>query len=203
MGGRAAYTLATGLFVGIGGMFGLISFIVGLIPEAAIAPILLFVCMEIVGQSFAVCGHRLSPAVVLAYLPSVAELCRIMLTGFITDAGLIAASLPAKAGSTLHLLNVLGHGFIVTGTLWGGATALLIEGRLRAAAGFLFTMAAFTAFGFIHSPWDTGAMFLPWHGADPMVLHITVAYFLLGLALIAVSLLNHSRGTAAESAGLR
>ena len=43
MGGRAGYTLACGLFIGLGGALGLISFIVGALPSAAVVPILIFV----------------------------------------------------------------------------------------------------------------------------------------------------------------
>jgi AGZA family xanthine/uracil permease-like MFS transporter len=51
MGGRAAYTMATGLFIGIGGALGAMSIVVQAIPEAVITPILLFVGIEIVSQA--------------------------------------------------------------------------------------------------------------------------------------------------------
>src|SRR5262245_42261196 len=47
MGSRAGYTLLTGLFIGLGGVLGYIGYIVELIPRAVIAPILVFVAMDI------------------------------------------------------------------------------------------------------------------------------------------------------------
>ncbi len=52
MGGRAAYTLATGIFIGIGGALGAMSFVIEAIPEAVVTPILLFVGIDIVSQAF-------------------------------------------------------------------------------------------------------------------------------------------------------
>src|SRR6185503_3443388 len=43
MGGRAAYTLATGLVIGFGGMLGYIAFLAGVLPHPALGPILLFI----------------------------------------------------------------------------------------------------------------------------------------------------------------
>jgi AGZA family xanthine/uracil permease-like MFS transporter len=48
MGSRSGYTLLTGLFIGLGGIFGYVSFFVELIPRAVLAPILIFVALEIV-----------------------------------------------------------------------------------------------------------------------------------------------------------
>jgi AGZA family xanthine/uracil permease-like MFS transporter len=63
MGGRAAYTLATGIFIGIGGALGIMSFVVEAIPEAVITPILLFVGIEIISQAFVESPRSHAPAV--------------------------------------------------------------------------------------------------------------------------------------------
>ena len=52
MGGRAGYTLATGLFVASAGVFGFFGWIFYLLPEAAVFPVLIFVGLEITAQSF-------------------------------------------------------------------------------------------------------------------------------------------------------
>jgi len=66
MGSRAGYTLLTGLFIGLGGILGYVSFIVELIPRAVIAPILVFVAMDIVCQAFIATPERHAPAVAFA-----------------------------------------------------------------------------------------------------------------------------------------
>src|SRR6185295_103159 len=50
MGARAGYTLATGLVIGLGAMTGLLAGLVALLPEAAVAPILIFIGLEIIAQ---------------------------------------------------------------------------------------------------------------------------------------------------------
>src|SRR5439155_524988 len=52
MGARAGYTLATGLVIGVGAMVGVLSILVTLLPEAAVAPILVFIGLAITAQAF-------------------------------------------------------------------------------------------------------------------------------------------------------
>src|SRR5262249_33100976 len=52
MGGRAAYTLATALFIGAAGFFGVFPLLFRWLPEAAMFPILVYVGLEITSQRF-------------------------------------------------------------------------------------------------------------------------------------------------------
>ena len=79
MGGRAGYTLATGLFIGLGGMFGYIAFMADALPKPALAPILVFVALDITEQSYLATPKRHAAAVTLAVFPSVAQLVQIFL----------------------------------------------------------------------------------------------------------------------------
>ena len=74
MGGRAGYTLATGLFIGLGGMLGYIAFMADALPKPALAPILVFVALDITEQSYHATPKRHAAAVTLAVFPSVAQL---------------------------------------------------------------------------------------------------------------------------------
>src|SRR5439155_11741886 len=65
MGARAGYTLLTGLFIGLGGILGYLSFIIELIPRVVLAPILIFVALDIAVQAFLACPARHAPAVPL------------------------------------------------------------------------------------------------------------------------------------------
>jgi len=67
MGSRAGYTLLTGLFIGLGGILGYVSFIVELIPRAVLAPILIFVALEIMVQAFLSCPRRHAVAAAFAF----------------------------------------------------------------------------------------------------------------------------------------
>lgn len=79
MGGRAAYTLATALFVGGAGVLGYFGFLYAVIPKAAVFPILIFIGLEITAQSFQVTPPKHYAAVALACVPALAALSLIFL----------------------------------------------------------------------------------------------------------------------------
>jgi hypothetical protein len=52
MGAGSGYTIWTGLFIGLGGILGYLLFFVAWIPAAAVAPILVFIGLEVISQAF-------------------------------------------------------------------------------------------------------------------------------------------------------
>jgi AGZA family xanthine/uracil permease-like MFS transporter len=185
MGGRAAYTLATGLFIGIGGLLGIMSFVVEAIPEAVITPILLFVGIEIVSQAFMESPRRHAPAVALAIIPAVGYLVLNHADSFIEKLG-PSFVLPTALIEEMNILRAVGHGFILTSILWGGSLAELIDGKLRRAASYFLLCAAFTTFGLIHSLTPSGEIYLPWHLGSSLVWQIALGYAIVGAILLAV-----------------
>jgi AGZA family xanthine/uracil permease-like MFS transporter len=178
MGGRAAYTLATGLFVGVGGALGIMSFVVEAIPEAAITPILLFVGIEIVAQAFTETPRRHAPAVAFATIPVVAYLVLINMDGLVGKLGSavrLSQTLLAEQG----ILRATANGFILTAMLWGGLLADLVEGRLQRASLQGLICALFSLFGIIHSVSPTGDVYLPWHAGSALVWQISLGYGLM------------------------
>ncbi len=166
MGARAGYTLMTGVFIGLGGILGYVSFIVELIPRAVLAPILIFVALDIVAQSFQASPVRHAPAVAFAFFPALARLLAIKLGN--PDAVLpqtfnALASLPGKALPEMLIIVALGNGFIITGMLWGAFLAELIDRRLKTSALYLAASAVLAFFGVIHSALPDGMMYLPWN----------------------------------------
>jgi adenine/guanine/hypoxanthine permease len=166
MGARAGYTILTGVFIGLGGVFGYISFFVELIPRAVLAPILIFVALEITAEAFLACPRRHATAVAFAFFPTVARLISIRLG----NPDIVAPEtlqrllvVPGKALSETLVTVALGNGFILTAMLWGGFLAELIDRRVAIAAGYLVAMAGLTWFGVIHSASMDGVMYLPWH----------------------------------------
>ena len=69
-------------------MGGVVSILVGLVPEAAVAPILIFVGLEITAQAFLATPSRHAPAVALAFVPTTAALVTIQLSGILGSLGL-------------------------------------------------------------------------------------------------------------------
>jgi len=183
MGGRAAYTLAAGLFVGIGGILGALSFVVGAIPEAVLTPILLFVGIEIVSQAFAESPRNHAPAVAFAIIPVVAYLVLTYtdsLIGKLDPATVLPPALAEERG----VLRAVGSGFIMTAMLWGGFLADLLDGRLRRAGAFMLLCAALTLFGFIHSLAPAGELYLPWKAGNNLMSQIAIGYALVGLFVL-------------------
>ncbi len=162
MGGRAGYTLLTGLFIGIGGILGYISFIVDLLPVAAVAPILIFIGVVIIVQAFEVCPKQHSPAIIFAFLPIVADLVLIEMGSMLGVLGGDISKLPPDLASTYRVVMVLGHGFILTGMLWGAIVAFIIDHKLKQAIWYLLVTAGLTFFGVIHSVMPDGNIYLPW-----------------------------------------
>ena len=80
MGARAGYVLLTGLFIGLGGMLGYVSSLIEFLPVAVLAPIMVFIAVDITAQAFVAVPARHAVAVALSFLPSIARLLTIELS---------------------------------------------------------------------------------------------------------------------------
>ena len=173
MGARAGYTLATGIVIGGGAAVGVISLLVALLPEAAVAPILIFIGLEITAQAFLATPRHHAPAVAVAFIPAVAALVLIQGNALLGAVGKTAADLAGEARANWTALLALGNGFVVTALLWAASLAWIIDSHLGRAAAALAIASLATLFGVIHSPLPNGAMFWPW--APPSSLPPTLA----------------------------
>lgn len=187
MGARAGYAIATGLFVGLGGMLGFLPFLIHWTPAAAVAPILVYIGLEVVAQAFSATPERHGPALALAFLPTVAFLAALQAGSLLSAAGVQAAALTGEAAETLRTLQLLGNGFIVTALVWGAAMAELIDGRLRRSALYFGAGGLLCLFGVMHSPRPQGSLFLPWNAGSSVPFHFAAAYAALALLLVAFS----------------
>jgi AGZA family xanthine/uracil permease-like MFS transporter len=197
MGARAGYTLATGLVIGVGAAVGALSVLVAVLPEAAVAPILVFIGLEITAQAFLASPPRHGAAVALAFVPVVAAVVLIQLGGIIGALGKSPADLGGDAALTYRALLVLGNGFILTAVLWGWALVTVIERRFLVTAAVLAVASLATLVGLVHSPLPGGALFWPWADGAPraVALPLAGAYgALAGLCAIAGASWSTSRG---------
>jgi len=176
MGARAGYTLATGLVIGAGAAVGAVSVLVGLLPEAAVAPILIFIGLQITAQAFLASPPRHAPAVAVSFIPAVAALVLIQANGLLGAVGKSPADLVGEGRLTFGTLLVMGNGFVLTALVWGSALAAIIDRRLGPAAAALGAGGLATLFGLIHSPLPSGAVFWPWSVASATPLAIAGAY---------------------------
>jgi AGZA family xanthine/uracil permease-like MFS transporter len=189
MGARQGYTLLTGVFIGLGGVFGYVSSMVELLPLAVLAPIIIYVALDITVQAFAATPRAHFPAVAFAFLPAVAYLMTIKLgnPGIVPPDQFARLFADGTHGlSELAVTVMLGNGFIITAMLWATALAAMIDRAPRRAAGVFLVAAVFTAFGVIHSALPQGGMYLPWElapAARAMTGQFVAAYVVLAGAL--------------------
>jgi AGZA family xanthine/uracil permease-like MFS transporter len=185
MGARAAYTLATAIFIGAAGVVGYFQTLHDWIPEVAVVPILLFIGLEITAQSFVATPRRHYAALAIACLPALAKLLMITLGDYLSPIEMLTNP---KVGA----LRILAGGFIVTSLMWSAALALIIDRRYWQAGLFFLLLFAFTLCGFVHSPWDGEKLYDPrmlmtevMHEHRMQVIQIAggyfVAAFLVGL----------------------
>jgi AGZA family xanthine/uracil permease-like MFS transporter len=210
MGGRAAYTLACALFVGLGGMLGYIPLMAKILPLACLAPILIFVAYDIVAQSFHATPPSHAAAVCFAIFPSVAQLLRITLdkansTGLFLRSALEPAvvaeqaKIPLGFADNFGVFVMLANGFILTAMLWGAFLAFLIDHRFVASSVTLAICSALSFFGVIHSVLPTGGIYLPWSAA----LHGSVAPYHWAAAYALVAVMIVGLGATRRSADAR
>jgi len=193
MGGRAAYTLATALFVGGAGLLGYFGYLYAWIPKATVFPILMFVGLEITAQSFHATPQRHYPAVALACIPALAALVSMYVDKVFGDPALTSlqlgvAALDGVLRQELQTIRLLGNGFVVTSLLWASALASLIDRRLWLAAVYFSIAAVCASCGIIHSPLPGNPVFLPWR-LDWGVLTSTTLPYVSGYASVAALLL--------------
>ena len=194
LGAGSAYTLLTGVFLGLGGVFGYLSNLIELMPLVVLAPILIFVAMQITMQAFEATPSLHHPAVVLAFFPPVARLVAIKLG----DPAIVAPEHfqalfadPGQGVSELAVIVMLGNGFIITSMVWAAWLTALIDRRPLRAAGISVLAAVLTLFGVIHSVDPAGSLYVPWTldaAARAMDLAFVEAYLALAVVLGLLSL---------------
>ncbi|NVN90035.1 MAG: MFS transporter [Desulfuromonadales bacterium] len=192
MGGRSGYTIATALFVGLGAVLGYLSFFVGLLPEAAVAPILIFIGIEITAQAFEATPREHYRAVVISFIPVIACLISIEFGQLLDGLGKSAADLAGDLLQTYRTTTMMGNGFIVTALLWGAAFAHVLDHRPGRAALYLAICSLLTLCGVMHSPLPSGAVFSPLTPPSPLVWHLATGYLVMALTFAA---LEFVRGT--------
>jgi AGZA family xanthine/uracil permease-like MFS transporter len=193
MGARAGYTLLTALVIGLGAMVGALSFLVTVLPEAVVAPILVFVGLEITAQAFHASPRHHGPAVALAFVPVAAAMVLIQAGGLLAGVGKSPADLTGEAAHTWQALLLLGNGFILTAVVWGAALAAMLDRRLVGAAVAFAAASVATLFGIMHSPAPSGAVFWPWAPPSVEPLRFAGAYGILAV-LCGAAALSSRRG---------
>ncbi len=185
MGCRAAYTIATGLFIGIGAATGLVGLLITLLPESLVVPILIYVGLEMSAQAVQVSAPRHIRALGLALIPVLAYMSLIQINGLIGEAQIEVANLSAGFRHEFEALTMLGNGFIVTAMLWASWLVWVIDARFARASLVCLLAALLTLCGAIHSPFPDGRLFWPAAATPSAVYALAAAYALLAVLTLA------------------
>src|SRR5262249_29209385 len=101
LGPPAGSPLAPGLVIGVGAALGIVSLLVTLLPEPAVAPILIFIGLQIAAQAFVASPARHAPAVAVSFIPAIAALVLIQINALLGALGKRAADLAGSEHATL------------------------------------------------------------------------------------------------------
>ena len=196
MGGRIGYSAATGLMVIVLSWFGIIAFLLSLVPVVAISPILLYIGMLIGAQAFQETPKNHAPAIVLALVPHLAAWCKTLMDGALQAAGTSAHAVGleklGQVGVLYRGLEVLGGGAILTGLIFGAVGAYIINKEFLAASAFAAAGAVLTFFGFMHGE-SVGIAVTP---------SVAAAYTIVAVFLLAIARIPQSKTAAANQGDL-
>lgn len=195
MGAHAGYVIGVGTVIPLAAFTGLLSFLYGLIPAAAAAPVLVFVALSLITDTARSVKPAHIAAVTIAIMPHISNFLVIKWNAMMSalaatgaeglpalgDAALTAELLTQGAHYQGHLL--LSQGAILTGLIWGAVVASVIDGHFRTSAGFCLAAAAMSSVGIIH------AASLQWPTATPVAL----GYLIAG-GFLTIYPLFHGRG---------
>jgi AGZA family xanthine/uracil permease-like MFS transporter len=197
MGARSGYTLLTGVFIGVGGVLGFLANLIEMVPLAVLAPVLVYLALNITAQAFSAVPARHAIAIAISFFPSIARLLTIELSDpkYISPQKIAALMTAPQHGlPALSVIVALGNGFIITATIWAAFVVEMIERRLRSAAVYLAVGGALCFFGIVHSVRLDGSAYvlLQLDGVQRnAAIQFCAAYFVLAGVLLVLSLQRH------------
>jgi len=155
-GGRAGYSLASGVVIGILCFLGLFGVLDSLLPVPAIVPILLYIGLLIGAQAFQAVPRLHAIAVVAAILPNLAQWASGLIDNALNAAGTSASGVGMEklngAGVVYEGLQTLGEGAVLVGLVLGTMVTFILEKKFLYAAIASAVGAALSFVGLIHAP---------------------------------------------------
>lgn len=136
------YSIINGFVFLLASTFGIIAAMSKIIPLPIVAPILIFVGVSMVSQTFAVVEKKYYPAVVLSMFPYLAD---YLSSKFSTSA-------PEALANVSPAIIPLAQGAMFTSLLWGSILVFILDSDLKKASIMSSIGAILAAIGFIHAP---------------------------------------------------
>ncbi len=193
-GGRAGYSMASGLVIAMLCFLGLFGLLSALLPTPAIVPILLYIGLLIGAQAFQSVPRLHAAAVVAALIPNIAAWGAGQIDNALAAAGTTAAAVGedklSGAGLVYSGLHTLGQGATLAGIVLGAIVTFILERKLLTGAIWALAGAALAFIGLLH------AEQVKWAAAPKVAL----GYVLLAAVLAGISLLKDQGETDAPTA---
>ena len=139
---RRGYSVLNGIVFLLASTFGVVAVLSQVIPLSAIAPILVFVGMSMIVQTFSSVDKKHFPAVIVAMFPYLANYLQSK----------FANAAPDALEAVSEAVVPLGQGAMFTGLLWGAIVVFIIDDRFDRAAVIALFGAVLSAIGLIHAP---------------------------------------------------
>jgi AGZA family xanthine/uracil permease-like MFS transporter len=157
MGGRIGYCAASGLFILVTCLMGIVPLVLSLVPIVAIYPILLFIAMVIGSQAFRETPARHAPAIILGIMPHLAHWAHDTIINALAAVNVTEITPQVEAALKgqsilIHGLDIVGGGAVLSGIVMASTAVFVIDGQLKRAAITCAVGAVFTSFGLMHSP---------------------------------------------------
>ena len=182
-GGRAGYSLASGVVIGLLCFLGLFGVLDALLPVPAIVPILLYIGLLIGAQAFQAVPRLHAIAVVAAILPNLAQWASGLIDNALNAAGTSADKVGLEAlngaGVVYEGLQTLGEGAVLVGLILGTMVTFILEKKFLYAAIASAVGAVLSFIGLIHAPEVAWA-------ANP---EVALGYLFFGIVCVAYSFL--------------
>lgn len=163
------YSVVNGIVFFIASTFGIIAAMSAIIPLQVVAPILVFVGISMVSQTFTSIPAKHYPAAVLAMFPYLAN---YLSTKF-------ANSAPEALSAVSNAVVPLGQGAMFTAIILGAMLVFIIDNEYKKACIASLVGAVMAAVGFIHAP---KLSFM--HNKEYVLAYIVVAITLIGFSFI-------------------
>lgn len=148
------YAWVSGVLFAVSGFFGVFDFLYYLIPFVIVAIVFLWCTQVVVTQGFVDSPRRYGAAIVIGFIPHIADLLYTQTTSAFSALGaeMTAENIAAtvSGGAFWYGVEVLKSGAIITGMIWAAVVCFIIDRQLLKATFTCLLGAALTFFGVIH-----------------------------------------------------
>ena len=191
LGARQGYSALNGMVITLLCFFGVMGYVIRVIPIEAGSPIVFWIAIVITAQAFQATDRAHAPAVAMGLIPGIVAWGVFLVEQTLAAAGgfnFQALGLEKFAGTGLAAVDgliTLERGFMFTCTIWAAMSVHIIDRDFRKAAIWSFIAVLLSFFGLIHA-YELTPMGTAYHFGFLVAPAMTFGYLLLTLYLVFV-----------------